>query len=146
MTGGGGSNTHLHHDPKTITWPTLTVTATDQFTGQCYDMAGTVNDHVTADIMVHVSLSNPAGYNGPDIFFVTVRNGSNVIYNATLAPGGSGDAHFAGQSTPGGSFTFTARAWAGGSPDIQGTSNAVTLKGACQTSAQGSSPIGGGNL
>jgi hypothetical protein len=126
--GGGGvtsgpiTNPPRHQNPS-ITWPTISVTAHDQET--CHDHNGTGT--VSATFLGTVSLSSPANYNGPAAFLASVRVGGNVIWMGTLGPGSSQDFQWADpiQLNPGQSqITFSARAWASGSPDLTGSGTA----------------------
>lgn len=128
--GGGGGNTP-HRDPQNTSWPTISVTAYDK-KDDCYSRTHEDGDFVHPVFVVSVSMSSPANYSGPSFFFVTVKNGSNVVGTGTLAPGGEQSFEWTDPfpAAPGSTLTFSARAWASGAPDLQ-TSGQGTLRSWC---------------
>ena len=132
--GGSGSNTP-RRDPQNTTWPTLSVTASDQ-QNDCYGHTESGN-YVHPNFIVSVSMSNPANYSGPSFFFITVKNGPNVVGTGTLAPGGEQSFQWSDPfpAAPGSTLTFNARAWASGAPDLQASGSGM-LKPWCDTPCQ----------
>jgi hypothetical protein len=133
--GGSGSNTPRRNPPNT-SWPTLSVTAYDE-KNDCYSRTQEDGDFVHPTFVVSVSMSSPANYSGPSFFFVTVKNASTVVGTGTLAPGGeqSFEWNDPNDAAPGTTLTFSARAWADGAPDLQG-SGSGPLKPWCDTPCQ----------
>jgi len=113
--GGSGPSTPPATDPPTITWPTISMTATDS--DSCSAITGKVT--ATGHFTGTVTMSNPSGYTGPSVFLLSVRCGTAVVGGMTISPGGSTSFSLTVPNVvPGGTIPFQARAWALGSPDI----------------------------
>ena len=122
--GGSGSNTP-RRDPQNITWPTLSLSIQDN-QDTCYERGNYPTDFVHPIVTGTVSLSQPTNYNGPSIFFVSVKNGPSTFAACSLGPGGSYGFEWTDPfpARPGSTLLFTARAWASGAPDLQTTASA----------------------
>ncbi|MCX6968093.1 MAG: hypothetical protein NTZ46_10035 [Verrucomicrobia bacterium] len=122
--GGSGSNTP-RRDPQNITWPTLSLSIQDS-QDSCYNRGNYPTDFVNPIFTGTVSISQPTNYNGPSIFFVSVKNGPSTFATCSLGPGGSYGFQWTDPlpARPGSTLTFTARAWASGAPDLQTTASA----------------------
>jgi len=122
--GGSGSNTP-RRDPQNITWPTLSLTIRDS-KDSCYEPGMYSGEFVHPTFIGSVALSLPANYNGPSIFFVSVKNGPSTFATCSIGPGSSYDFEWNDPlpARPGSTLTFTARAWASGAPNLQATASA----------------------
>lgn len=122
--GGNGPNTP-RRDPQNITWPTLSLEIRDS-KETCYALGDYTTDYVNPIFIGSVSLSNPANYNGPTVFLVSVKNGPSTFASCSIGPGNSYSFEWTDPMPvrPGTTLTFNARAWASGSPDIQATATA----------------------
>ena len=123
-SGGNGSNTP-RRDPQNITWPTLSLSIQDS-QDTCYNRGNYSTDFVNPIFTGTVSLSQPTNYNGPTVFFVSVKNGPSTFATCSLGPGGSYGFEWTDPlpARPGSTLTFTARAWASGAPNLQATASA----------------------
>ena len=125
QTGGGSSSNTPRRDPPNTSWPTLSLSIQDS-QDTCYERGNYSTDFVSPIFTGTVSLSQPSNYNGPSIFFVSVKNGPSTFATCSIGPGGSYGFEWTDPlpARPGSTLTFTARAWASGAPDLQITASA----------------------
>ena len=135
--GGGGSGTgggnRTRRDNSNTEWPSITLDANDSQIN-CYAPSTANNGFIKPILTGTVGLTAVSNsYTGPSMYLVTVKNASSVVWSGWLSPGNSSGFlwHDPNNAVPGSTLTLTARAWATGAPDIQG-SKAVELLPWCQ--------------
>ncbi|XHR30424.1 MAG: hypothetical protein ACFUZC_07645 [Chthoniobacteraceae bacterium] len=142
--GGSGTNTTVQRNNRNVVWPQISLTIQDTQVN-CYEPSNYPDGFVKPIFMGTVSLSNPSGTPGSSVLFVSVKNGPSTVVSCSLGPGGSYGFQWSDpySAYPGSTLTFTARAWASGSPDIQASASA-TLLDWCQYSLAFDCEIDGG--
>ena len=132
---GGGGGRRTRRDASNTEWPSIMLEANDSQMN-CYAPSTANNGFIKPILTGTVGLTPVSvGYTGPNMYLVTVKNAYSVVWTGWMSPGDNIGFLWPDPNSaiPGSTLTLTARAWATGAPDIQG-SKAVELLPWCQYS------------